>query len=232
LWRHVDRAEEWTLYWPSPSPRSQPLPDHLDEFVARKRRALFEHKEGAALISGGDRVDRELRKLMRPGAKAVRRLIGLLNRFFDREESSDSVLHLWMTHRYNAYPSRYAAAAAEVHHGKLELLLPTLRSGLDEAFPDYKPDHAILCEKAGEPSQGLRVDRPLVAALLAAERGLPAGFQRGEPEARIASFINRLAKPFGDLSEQDELLVRIVDRNGGGRTMIAVDVPGKRYVQR
>jgi hypothetical protein len=233
LWRHADRPEEWTVHWPAPAARPQPLRDHLDEFVGRKRRALFEHEQGGTFIrSGGSRVDQELRQVMEPGTKAVRRLIRMLNRFFDRGEDNGSVLHLWMTHRYDAHPARFAAAAAEVHWDRLEILLPRLRPGLDEAFPDYRPNHALLCSKGGSESQGLRIDRPLVQALIAAEQGLPSGFQRGEPEARIASFINKLAKSHGDLAAENEVQVRLVDRDGGGSMTVTVDVANRRYIPR
>jgi len=176
-------------------------------------------------------VDRELQDLLKPSQSAVKRIVRHLNRFFDREEEEKETLRLWVTHRYDAGPPRYAASAASTAASDLEILVPRLHSSIAPAFPDYVPDHVILCEKQGSPDDGLRIDRPLLATLLDADHGLPTSFQRGEPGVRIASFLDKLSKRHGSLADEREIDVHIVDRDTGNRMRVEVDVEGRRYIR-
>lgn len=233
LWRGADRPEDWHL--PNqgrPSSPLDPLRDHVDIFVERKRRALFEHKRGLSLLShAGSGVDRELQELLKTGQSAVRRVTKLINRFFDRDDNEQGLLRLWVTHRYDAGSSRYAAAAAWAPTTDLEILVPRLHPGIEAAFPGYLPDHVVLRDKQSGPDEGLRIDRTLLEALLDAERGLPTSFQRGEPGVRIASFLDKLAKRFGDLANEREIEVHLVDRDTGNNLRVEIDVEGRRFVR-
>ncbi|MCA9607806.1 MAG: DUF4338 domain-containing protein [Myxococcales bacterium] len=231
LWRRADQDGSWALPWPREIDASPPLTERVEEFLAVKRRALFEHEQGAALLRSSDQVDNELRELLEGGTSATRRCVRLLNRFFDRDEERSEILYLWMTHRYDADVSRHAAAVLPVPVSQLELIVPRLRPSLRGAFPDYRPDHAVLVAKDMAPRDGLRVDRTLLEALLAAEQGLPSNFRRGEPEARIAAFISKLAKRHGDLSRHDQLAVWLVDRDTGNNVEVTVDLKRRRYVR-
>lgn len=234
LWRAADRPEDWHLqgggrtYSPL-----EPLLEQVDIFKDRKRRALFEHKRGLSLLGhSGSAIDREMQELLRPGQSAVRKVVRLVNRFFDRDDEEKDMLRLWVTHRYDAGAPRYAASAASTPASDLELLVPRLHSNIAAAFPNYAPDHVILCEKQnGSPYEGLRIDRTLIEALLEADHGLPTSFQRGEPGVRIASFLDKLSKRYGGLADEREIDVHIVDRDTGNNMRIEVDVEGRRYVR-
>ena len=120
-------------------------------------------------------------------------------------------------HRYDARSSRYAASSIQLAGPQFEVRVPTLRPDVAPAFEDFRPDHVLLCLKEANEADGLRVDVPLLEALLAADQGLPATFRRSEPEARIASFFDMLAKqddePHGAITE-----VRFVDMNSWNRS--------------
>jgi hypothetical protein len=233
LWRGADRPEDWHLISQgrSSSPLD-PLRDHVQTFIDRKRRALFEHRRGLSLLSSaGSAVDRELLELLKPGQSAVRRVTRLLNRFFDRDDTQQGLLHLWVTHRYDAGTSRYAAAASSVPATDLEILVPRLHPDIEAAFPGYLPDHVVLRDKQSAPDEGLRIDRTLISALLDADRGLPTSFHRGEPGVRISSFLDKLAKRFGDLANEREIEVHLVDRDTGNNLRVEIDVEGRRFLR-
>jgi hypothetical protein len=228
LWRRADRDDEWFAPWPRKVTTTAPLIDRFEEHREAKRRALFEHEEGEVLLTTTSQVDEELGLLLLADTRALRRLVRQLNRFFDRDEETSEHLYLWMTHRYDANASRFAAASMAVPLVDLELLSPRQRPPLDRAFPDYRPDHVLLTAKKMM-SVGLRVDRALVEALLAAERGLPTTFRRGEPEARISDFISKLAKEYSARVALDQVQVRLVDRDTGRNVEVGVDVRGRSY---
>jgi hypothetical protein len=232
LWRHADEEGSWRLSWPRTMDTAAPMTDRVASFRETKRRALFEHNDGEALLSSSSQVDRELRDLLAGGSDGVRPVVRWLNRFFDRDEKRSDVLYLWMTHRFDANAPRHAAAVLPIAVRDLELLVPKLRPSLRAAFPDHRPDHAVLVAKDMPPKDGLRVDRTLLEALLAAEQGLPSNFRRGEPEARIAAFISKLAKRHGDPSSQKEGVVEVslVDRDTGNNVTVSVNLRERRYV--
>lgn len=231
LWRKADPEHAWTLPYPRNIDTAAPLVERLEEFKATKRRALFEHRDGLSLLRSSDHVDNELRELLDGGTRATRRCVRLLNRFFDRDEERTEILYLWMTHRYDADVPRHAAAVLPLPVSNLRLLVPQLRPSLRDAFPDYRADHAILVAKDMPPADGLRFDRTLLEALLAAEQGLPSNFRRGEPEARIANFISKLAKVHGDPSKHDQVAVWLVDRDTGNNVEVSVDLRRRKYVR-
>jgi hypothetical protein len=233
LWRRADSSSEWLLHWPERSTPAEGLLDRLDWFIDRKRRALFEHKEGASLLAANDPVDRFLLDVLRaPDPTNIKRILRLINRFFDRDDQTSEHLHLWMVHRYDARPAHHAASANTVHHKEFELLVPKLRGELEAAFPDYKSDHAVLCSRGMTYEEGLRIDRPLLEALLASNNGLPSNFRRGEPEVRISNFINRLAKKYGSLTHDNRVEIKLVDVNTGANIIVAVDLTASKYVAR
>lgn len=137
---------------------------------------------------------------------------------------------MWCTHRYDARPSRYAAAVARLPSEMLEILRPRPRREVEAAFPDYQPDHCILVRRGQDDlAQGLRIDRPLIAALHAAEHGLSPSFRLGEPEARIAGFLDKLSKDA--FRDDDEVEVLVVDRDLGDEARYTVEVASRRYLQ-
>src|SRR5262249_54259376 len=149
----------------------------------KKRRALFEHCTGDVLLRAASTVlDQAMADAMQPGPTAVRRIVRLLNQYFDRSDKAAEVLHLWTTHRFDAQGDRYAASFINVPMGEFELVVPQLRPEIRQAFPDFHPPYSVLRLKSSE-SVGLRIDRALLQTLISAEQGLPMPFRRGEPEA-------------------------------------------------
>jgi hypothetical protein len=230
LWRGAENPSEWTGDPPDHSASAETLDERRDQFTTRKRRALFEHAAGEQILAeAGTPAERALREVMEPGAAAVRRVVSLLNRFFDRDEDNADLLHLWVTHRYDANPNRFAATRHSIATAELELLVPKLRPEIRAAFPDFHPPFAMLCHKRQQdPREGLRLDRQILVALVAAEQGLPAPFRRGEPEARVAAFFDRLTKLRADASE-GLVDIKLVDMDTGANFKVGVDLARARY---
>lgn len=227
LWRQAPMQADWMAAVPGSARLSSTLAERQAEFVSDKRRALFEHRDGAAILDQvGSQAERALLEMVRRD-RGAKELVGLLNRFFDRDEEDGAVLRLWVTHRYDARPTRFAASANDVATSLLEVRVPALRPSVADAFEDFKPDHVLLCLKAAPDHEGLRVDTQLLEALLRAEQGLPATFRRGEPEARISAFFDRLAKQADEPAPRAD--VRFVDMNSGMNLTLSVDIAGRRY---
>ncbi len=230
LWRRADHPNDWLVPGASTPPRGMGLSSRQAAFVSRKRRALFEHRDGDAILAAtGTQVERMLLNLFDPAKADVSGLIRHLNRLFDRDDDRSDALYLWTTHRYDARANRYAAALGSVPTGDLEVVVPRLPPLLAGAFPEFRPDHAILRHRGARPEEGLRIDRALVEALIAAEQGLPSNFRRGEPEARVSAFFDRLAKHVGERSHGDRVEVRLVDMDTGSNLRLAIDVATRRY---
>jgi hypothetical protein len=232
LWRNAEAASGWLLPGGDEKHEPGPLDERRASFETKKRRAFFEHRVGESILKdAGTEVDKALRELADAERASTPQVVRLLNRFFDRDEEKGVVLDLWVTHRYDARPTRYAAARWHVASSELEILVPRLRADLAEAFPEFHPDHVILGRKGDAPELGLRIDRSLLAALLAAEQGMPSTFRSGESGARIATFYDRLAKvaKTGATRVAD---VRIVDIDTGANISISVDVNDRRYVRK
>jgi hypothetical protein len=167
---------------------------------------------------------------MLPGVTGVRRVVRLLNQNFDRSDKASDVLHLWTTHRFDAQNDRYAASFITVPLSEFELVVPKLRPELSSAFPHFHPPYSVLRKKTLPVSTGLRIGRNLLQTLVFAELGLPMPFQRGELEARIAAFFDRMAKEHQD-SAGELVEVRAVEIDSGSALRVAVDIRSCKYVQ-
>ncbi len=230
LWRHADPPDAWALPYRDAHQTNGSMDERRKSFVNRKRRAFFEHRTGTALLSvAGDAVDKMLMELLDPNRTSATQVVRLLNRFFDRNENRGDSLYLWTSHRYDARPNRFAAHLWSVPSAQLEVAIPRLPAHLESAFPDYRPDHAMLRFAGMPPEEGLRIDRLLLESLVAAEQGLPSTFRRGEPEARISTFYDRLAKQVELKNVGSFLEVRMVDTDTGANFAMSIDVTGRRY---
>lgn len=231
LWRSADEPANW-IEPPVSDPRSaSDFESRVESFRDRKRQALFEYRGAEHLAETvSDGTDRLLQEVLEGGGSAARKLVGLLNRFFDRDETSTDVLFLWVTHRFDAQPPRFAAACDSVPVSSLEVLRPKIRPELEVAFPDFQPSHVILAHKDSVAADGLRIDRALLSAVMDAANGLPTSFRRGEPETRIAAFYERLRYRLTD-ADESTVYVRLVDRDTGSNHRVAVDVRGGTFVQ-
>lgn len=230
LWRRADTDGHWLVPTAGyPRRVETDFVDRRDEFISEKRRALLEHERGGEILSNAGSVELRLLRELLEGRRGAREVIGLLNRFFDPAERRADLLHLWTSHRYDARPTRLAASSTSMAASLFEVLVPTLRPDLAAAFGALHPDHVMLTAKGRPPREALRVDVPLLEALLAAERGLPSTFRRGEPEARIAAFFDRLARLAGGDDASSIAEVRFVDMNTGQSIHVGVDISARRY---
>jgi len=230
LWRHTDAAQDWLVANGAEVRRPG---EEEPAFVRRKRRAYFEHRSGRGdlELAGGD-VDLAFREMTDRRRTGPRRLIGLLNRLFDRTDVAEDMLHLWTTHRYDARPTRYAAARWHVPALQMRVLVPELPPQVAAAFPSYRPDHVILNHHDLSPSEGLTIDRTLLEALLGAQVGGP-GARSGEPAARIAAFFDRLARIARRewLATPSAPQVQVLDMDAGHRVVLGVDVETGSFVR-
>ena len=230
LWRVSDRPDEWLVSSDDKETGKDDLEARLANFMSRKRRALFEHARGLEILDTATPVqNRYLTELVKPGATAVRRLVSLINKFYDPDEDAGDVLHLWTTHRFDAQQSRFAASFAQVPVSQLEILVPRLRDEIAKAFPSYRPNHLLLSLRGEAGRIQLRVDAPLLAALAASEQGMPSEFRRGEPEGRIGAFLDQLARLHPP--PEDELVVRLVDIDTGENLRVGVDIANCTYIK-
>jgi len=230
LWRQADDERDWRIARPVDESRApDEMADRFEHFVARKRRALFEHVHGARILHQAEiQVDQEFREIADSERPNVRLLVGLLNKFYDFDERSDDLLYLWVGHRYNALPDRYAAARWRVPQGNFRILIPKLPSHLKSAFEDFKPDHVVFAHRrASSTAGGLRVDRALVDALKSCERGVPANFRAGEPGVRIGGFFDRVAKIASEDDTDTLVKVRIVNIDTAANLEVEVDLSGE-----
>jgi hypothetical protein len=232
LWRYAEEQSGWLVSSGQAARGTGDLDAQRQAFEGRKRRAYFEYDGGERILQGaGTEVDRLLREVVDSASANVSKTVRLLNRFYDRGDDRSEVLYLWVTHRYDARPSRFAAARWQVPINELEILVPTLRRDLAEAFPEYQADHAVLVRKGDAPEMGLRIDRSLLVALVEAQHGMPASFRSGEPGARITTFYDRLAQRAAAEERRRVGEVRIVNIDTGGNIRIAVDLEARRYVR-
>ncbi|WP_430912161.1 hypothetical protein [Methylobacterium sp. sgz302541] len=230
LWRHTDVARDWLV---ANGVEVRRPGEEEPAFVRRKRRAYFEHRSGRGdlELAGGD-VDLVFREMTDRRRAGPRRLIGLLNRFFDRTDTAEDMLHLWATHRYDARPTRYVAARWHVPALQMRVLVPELPPQVAAAFPSYRPDHVILTHKDLTPGEGLIVDRTLLEALLGAQVGGTSA-RSGEPRARIAAFFDRLARIARRewLATPSAPQVQVLDMDAGQRVVLGVDVDTGSFVR-
>lgn len=230
LWRRADTPQGWQPPAVAEELPGEGLEQRFAAFVSRKRRAFFEHEQGDEILAAaGTALDHTLSEVMQETPAAVKRLVRLLNRFFDRDESQDR-LFLWVTHRFDAQPNRYAACFSSIPVEGLEILLPKLRPEVADAFPDFHPRFSVLRRRGDDAALGLRVDRHLIAALLSAEQGLPSTFRRGEPEARIAAFYDRVSRACPRPAD-DVIEIRLVDMESARNHTVSVDLKQRRYVR-
>jgi hypothetical protein len=231
IWRKGESAKGWFGASSDRLNGSDDLQAKRAAFASIKRRAMFEHADGENILAvSGSPIDRMMQSVLKPSGASLRQLIRLLNRSFDRDETTTDLLHLWACHRYDAQASRFAAALLSVPTGDLELLAPRLPARVSKAFPDFVPSHAVLCFRGQPPTEGLRVDRELVDALVTAEHGMPATFRRGEPEVRIAAFYGRLAKRYAGVQE-DLRTVKLVDIDTGRNATVSIDIVQRRFTR-
>lgn len=232
LWRGADRPDEWL----GPSrpadvdPAGALFQDRWKQFAARKRRAYFEHRDGDQILSQSGVGSNGLYSVLTaPDADSAVRYVRMLNRFYDRDAPGDQLLYLWVAHRYDARPPRYAASRWGIPVDQFRVLRPRPPAYVREAFPDYAPDHVVLCHRDMSPEAGLRIDDRLFRALSEAGKGLPPSFRAGEPGQRIASFMDKLARYVAERDSNTVPVIYFVDLDTGINWQVRVNLRTKSY---
>ena len=231
LWSGGIGAAGWLPGSPEPLPASAVPDDPMTAMRQAKRRFFFEHVEGARLLSLVPQDERFFYDMLAAagtqGEQVVRRLVGLLNRFFDPQERTDNALRLWSRHRYDARWSPAYVSVRQILADQFTVLKPRLSSLVEDALA-YVADHLLLqaASDDGVPVQ-LRVDLALVSTLFDAQRGLPLALRSPEIIKRIDVFFNELARGFhADRAVED---VHIKNFENGAELRFKVDRRNARY---
>jgi hypothetical protein len=161
------------------------------------------------------------------GEQVVRRLIGLLNRFFDPQERTDSAIRLWSRHRYDARWSPAYISVRQIPADRFTVLKPRLSPLVEDALT-YVSDHLLLQATGddGVPVR-LRVDLALVSTLFDAQRGLPLALRSPEILKRIDMSFNELARGFHVDREIED--VHVKNFENGAELRFKVDRRNARY---
>jgi hypothetical protein len=184
LWSGACDPAAWTeLGPPSPPPSASPG-DPMEAMRAAKRRFFFEHADGAQLLQLLPQDERQfyqaLEEASAQGERVVRKLIRLMNRFFDPRDDADGALRLWSRHRYDARWSPTYVSVRAVPSDTFKVEVPRLPASTAAAFT-YQPDHLHLAAYRDNTRVArLTVDLNLLRTLLDAQRGLPMALRSGQ----------------------------------------------------
>jgi hypothetical protein len=191
LFEDDDTVDEWLVQ----ADEDRKCERDLEEFKRRKRRAFFEHQDGATLLrQRHDAVHGKLQQLRDGGESPERVAIALLNRFFDASDDSSDDLTIWTAHRYHARPVRYLASITAMPADEFEIRVPRLPEGLQRAFPHRYADHVVLAQRDMPTNAGLRIDKPLILQLLEGDRVSGLGVRHPEAYAKVSGFYDRLSR--------------------------------------
>jgi hypothetical protein len=172
--------------WLRPDPDGRRAPEDLDAFVAAKRRALFEHRDGESLIRP---PPPDALAGLAEAADPVRAVVGALNRYFDPSDRRDDRLVLWVGHRYDARPPDHLASDRSVPSSALEADIPRLPRRLAAAFGERAPERLAVRLRGASEAARLTIGRDLARALK------PGGAASGDAAAltKVWAFYDRLA---------------------------------------
>ncbi len=222
LYEEDDTDDEWFFAAEEPF-----YEQRLERFVARKQRAFFEHKEGAALLrKSGSTVQSKLEQMRDLGQSPERIALAMLNRFFNASGNSSDSLTLWVAHRYDARPVRYLASNCEVPAAQFEVRVPTLPNYLERAFPGHYADHVILVHRDMVTENGLVMDGRLISQLMDGDRVSGLGVRDPEAYSKVSSFYDRLSR--GGRSESSQI-VRILRSDTMQQVKIGVSTDKRAY---
>lgn len=222
LYMAEDAPKDWN-YWPADEVR---VGEVLSSFEQRKRRAYFEHKDGAAILRAErDDVGRLFSQLRRLEQAPEQIAIRLLNRFFESKDSDTTSLTLWVSHQFSARAIRYVVSRQAVPSYELEIMVPRLSRGLSAAFKDHYPDHVILKHKKMPLADGIVIDRRLLSMLVAGDRQSGTGSRSLEAFTKIAAFYDRLAR----VNTGAQSIVQILRLDTMAKARIGVNVEEASY---
>jgi hypothetical protein len=200
--------------------------EDLGLFRGRKRRALFEHVRGRDILRAeGSDVERAFQQLTRADQSPEHVAIRLLNRFYDAKDTQTDQLTLWVSHQYNARPTRFVASRQSVNASEFVVRIPRLPAYLKDVFKDYYPDHVVLCHRSMALGDGLVIDRRLVAMLIAGDRMSGLGSRNLEAQTKVAAFYDALAKT----NSNQQSVVQVLRLDNMTKAKIGVNVSTREY---
>lgn len=231
LWSGSMEPNDWLPGSLQPLPASAAPDDPMAAMRQAKRRFYFEHSEGDRLLSLVPRDERLFYEMLNAastqGEQVVRHLVGVLNRFFDPQERTDSALRLWSRHRYDARWSPAYISVRQIPAERFAILKPRLSPLVEDALA-YVPDHLILQGTAAdEVPVRLRVDLALISTLYDAQRGLPLALRSPEILKRIDVFFSELARGFHNDREVED--VHVKNFENGAELRFKVDRRNAHY---
>jgi hypothetical protein len=222
LFTAQDQPGDWEIYRPD----EIRVPDDLESFRERKRRAFFEHKMGDKILRvGRSDVDRTFASLAREDQAPEQVAIRLLNKFFDTKDSQTDQLTLWVYHQYNARPVRYVASRQVITSSEFEIRIPRLPVNQKQIFQDHYPDHVVLAHKKMSMSEGLIIDRRLISMLISSDRMSGLGTKNFEAQTKIAQFYDSLAKT----TSNQQSVVQIMRLDNMKKVRIGVNISDRTY---
>lgn len=222
LYEEDDTEDEWFFAAEEPF-----YEQRLERFIARKRRAFFEHKEGATLLrKSGNAVQSKLEQMRDLGQSPERIALAMLNRFFNAAGSNNDFLTLWVAHRYDARPVRYLASNYEIPAAQFEVRVPRLPNYLERSFPGHYADHVILVHRNAVTENGLVMDKRLISQLMDGDRISGLGVRDPEAYSKVSAFYDRLSRGSRPDSSQ---IVRVLRSDTMQQFKVGVSAEKKAY---
>ena len=222
LYEEDDTDDEWFF-----AAEESFYEQRLERFIARKRRAFFEHKEGSTLLrKSSSTVQGKLEQMRDLGQSPERIALAMLNRFFNAAGNGSDSLTLWVAHRYDARPVRYLASNCEIPAVQFEIRVPVLPDHLDRAFPGHFADHVILAHHDMKTENGLVMDERLISQLMDGDRVSGLGVRDPEAYSKVSSFYDRLSR--GSRTESSQI-VRILRSDTMQQVKVGVNTEKRAY---
>jgi len=211
--------------WHNNDPNEYLTPGDLDVYKNRKRRALFEHKNGEKILKAERTdIDRVFKKLRSTEQSPEYVAIDLLNKFFESTRGSDNLV-LWFGHQFSAQALKYVASRQEINAAEFEVLVPELPVQVKDAFIDHYPDHVVFKSKNMPAPSGLVMDRRFIRMLMAGDRLSGFGVRSMEVQTKVAAFYDRLAK----VHTQKKSVVQILKLENQKIERIGIDERERAY---
>jgi len=212
--------------------------DALQAFKEKyKRRFYFETQDqyGPKLLNMLPPAEQEFEDLLRetqdnPEA-ATRRLVRLINRFYDplAPGVGDDELRLWTSFRYQISPAQVYISTSNILSENLHVYLPKLAPWLESALGrDYLPDHLLLSLEPDRVELAqLLVDINLFRTLRDAQEGKPVALRPPQTLRRLEAFFGQLRSLSGRKRDSEDIL--ICDITKGDRFAFRLDRRHLRY---
>jgi hypothetical protein len=230
LWTGTLPTAGWAGGHAPPAPPSAAPGDQLAAMRVMKRRFFFEHADGERLLDLLPKDERAFYDTLNAkdqGEPAVRRLVRLINRFFDPREQDDSMLRVWAWHRYDARWSPTYLSIRSIPIDRLRVEIPRLSPLTARAYA-YQPDHAVLGAHDGDRRVArLVVDLALFRTLHDAQRGLPMALRSAEVLKRLDIFFSDLGRAFRGGRDIEDVHVKNFET--GEDLRFKIDRRRKRY---